>query len=159
MFDYHPSGGLICLKSDNPRRQKGDVIFGKRRGHRVKFDGKNVPLHRLIWMWHYGDIPDRAQIDHINRDWTDNRIENLRVASASLNQFNKPGWSKNNYCPGVGPSGRKNKPFFAVIGSRHLGRFVTLEEALRARLNAEIETFGETKPETEQCLKTVLSAA
>lgn len=43
----------------------------------VKIKGCKFPLHRLVWLYHYGKFPDN-QIDHINHIKTDNRIENLR---------------------------------------------------------------------------------
>ena len=43
--------------------------------------------HRLIFMLHYGYLP--KEIDHINADRSDNRIENLREATRSENQYNK----------------------------------------------------------------------
>ena len=36
-----------------------------------------------------GDIPDGMEIDHINRDRYDNRIENLRLVTKSQNSLNK----------------------------------------------------------------------
>lgn len=43
-------------------------------------------IHRLIFLYHYGFLPDF--IDHINRDPSDNRIENLRPISRSYNRIN-----------------------------------------------------------------------
>jgi len=43
--------------------------------------------HRLIWIWHHGNDPDT--IDHINRNRADNRIENLRDVSLSVNHMNR----------------------------------------------------------------------
>lgn len=36
-------------------------------------------VHRIIWKLHHGDIPRGYEIDHINMDKSDNRIENLRL--------------------------------------------------------------------------------
>ena len=56
---------------------------------RCGFQGKNYLVHRLIWIYHYGNIPSNLEIDHINRDKLDNRIENLRLVTKSQNQFNR----------------------------------------------------------------------
>lgn len=45
-------------------------------------------LHRAVWEYHYGQIPNGLMIDHINRDKTDNRIENLRLVTAKENRMN-----------------------------------------------------------------------
>lgn len=54
-----------------------------------KFKGKphKYLIHRLVWIWHYGNDPDT--IDHINRHRADNRIENLRDVSLSVNHMNR----------------------------------------------------------------------
>ena len=43
-------------------------------------------VHRIIWVMHHGDT--HLQIDHINRDRTDNRLSNLRAVTKSMNLFN-----------------------------------------------------------------------
>ena len=44
---------------------------------------------RLIWIWHYGEILDKSlQIDHIDRNSLNDRIENLRLVTAFENQQN-----------------------------------------------------------------------
>ena len=49
-------------------------------------DGKNYRVHRLIFLYHYGYFP--AEIDHIDGDVTNNRIENLRSVTRQQNQYN-----------------------------------------------------------------------
>ena len=46
-------------------------------------------LHHYIWKLHNKVIPDGYEIDHINRDRADNRIENLRLATHSQNNQNQ----------------------------------------------------------------------
>lgn len=45
-------------------------------------------LHRAVWEYHNGEIPKDRVIDHINRNRSDNRIENLRLATYRLNRQN-----------------------------------------------------------------------
>jgi len=60
---------------------------------------KKLMIHRLVWEMHYGKIPKGMVIDHINRNKTDNRIENLRLATKSQNARNNnaKGYWKNKH--------------------------------------------------------------
>jgi hypothetical protein len=57
----------------------------------VKFQKQELKVHRIIWAIVYGQDPGEKQIDHINGKKSDNRIENLRLADASENQWNAAG--------------------------------------------------------------------
>ena len=46
---------------------------------------KNYYVHRLVYMAHFGIIPDDMMIDHIDRNPLNNDINNLRLSSRSLN--------------------------------------------------------------------------
>ena len=53
---------------------------------RLTLMGREYRLHRLVWLWVYGDhIPDGMTIDHINGVKTDNRVCNLRLATSAQN--------------------------------------------------------------------------
>lgn len=86
LFDY--KDGLLITKKDRPHNLKGNPIgcVDKSTGYvRAMVQGINYRCHRLIWNWHNGDIPNKLIIDHINGDRADNRIENLRLLTQSLN--------------------------------------------------------------------------
>lgn len=57
----------------------------------IHVDGKTYVSHRLAWVYIFGDntLYESDQIDHINHDRTDNRIENLRIVDRSNNQRNR----------------------------------------------------------------------
>jgi hypothetical protein len=57
-------------------------------GHKYgSVTGCKLKAHRVVWALHYGVWPD-GDIDHINQQPADNRIENLRVATKSDNMRN-----------------------------------------------------------------------
>jgi len=67
---------------------------------RIRIQGHSYYSHRLAWLYSHGEYPD--QIDHVNGDGTDNRLENLRSVSHKTNHRNMPK-QKNNKSglPGV----------------------------------------------------------
>lgn len=50
-----------------------------------------------VWELHFGPIPEGKVIDHIDRDKSNNRIENLRCVSQSENMTNQPQRNKSGY--------------------------------------------------------------
>jgi hypothetical protein len=99
-----------------------------------------ILAHRVCWMLHYGEWPEN-QIDHINGDRSDNRIENLRDVSQAQNQMNKPKFRtrKQNSGPTIthpkyiGVDRMKGGRWRAICARQYIGMFDTPEEAARAR--------------------------
>ena len=59
--------------------------------HRIRISGINKLVHRLVYE-HFGDFPDdlpNYQIDHIDRNKSNNHISNLRLATTTQNNANK----------------------------------------------------------------------
>ena len=72
------------------RRSNGVKIvanFGVKRYLRVFVDGKPRALHRMIYLWHHGNLP--KTLDHIDGDRANNTIENLREATQQQNCLNR----------------------------------------------------------------------
>ena len=49
-------------------------------------------MHRLLYVWTYGVAPEGVEIDHINTNPLDNRVENLRPVNRTTNGKNRRKW-------------------------------------------------------------------
>lgn len=60
---------------------------------RVTVGGVHIPVHHVIWVMFYGELPEkgRYEIDHIDRNPRNNSISNLRIATPSENNHNTIG--------------------------------------------------------------------
>lgn len=105
-------------------------------------------FHRVLWALHYGSWP-KGELDHLNGDKSDNRIENLRDTTKAENMRNqKLRTDSTSGFPGVHfRRERKSKPWVARIGVngtwKTLGYFATREEAIECR-QREQSRFGFT---------------
>ena len=102
---------------------------------------KKYYVHRLIWLYVNGEEPC-GQIDHINHNRADNRIENLRVVGHRENSLNTK-------LPSDNTSGTIGVSFYKarnkwVAKIKNEGKYQTVyygnskEDAIRARKEAEI---------------------
>ena len=106
---------------------------------------QSIRLHRLIL-----GCPEDFVVDHINHNKLDNRKDNLRICTTQQNNMNQGKHSGNT----SGITGvywhKSERKWYASIGVHgrlvHLGRYATIEEAIVARQQAEIEYFGEFAP-------------
>lgn len=63
----------------------------------ISLDGIGYPAHQLAWLIENGEWPNypTEMLDHIDRNPSNNRIDNLRLVTPSQSSFNR-GISKNN---------------------------------------------------------------
>jgi HNH endonuclease len=112
-------------------------------GYRVIHLGdRTCKEHRLVWLYVHGE-PVPIQIDHIDRDRTNNRIANLRAATPSQNIANSKGYGRLGV-KGVRPWKGSFRAHIRFNGTGfHLGTFATVEEAAQAYREAAIRLQGE----------------
>ena len=155
LFNYNPATGDLIRRVDkrSGRGSKegggrihcraGDIVgsINGTTGYKVvRVDMVIYFVHRLIWLWQYGYFPEN-DIDHINRDKTDNRLENLREVTRSCNIKNRP-LQGNNSTGVCGVEYRpKDKRWLARIAHNkeqvYLGVFKCKTEAVCHRFAAE----------------------
>lgn len=127
-YDYDPEGFL--LGTEQAYKRIRGVRCGwkcKSSGYwRLNFRSQNYFLHRVIFKWHHGeDFNEELELDHINGNKDDNRIENLRTADRRSNLANT-----DSFTGGVSKAhAGKYKAGANFLGDYyHLGTFDTPEE-------------------------------
>jgi len=143
---YEPETGRLIYKNDRygtktPGEEAGTV---DNQGYkRFTYKERLYMVHRVCYALYHGHWP-RFNIDHINRDSTDNRICNLRDVPQSLNNHNRGKYKNTTYYRGVT---KKDKLYQARITYmkkvKSLGYYETPEEAAMAYDKAAIDIYGE----------------
>ncbi len=91
LFDYK-DGCLYWKKTGSGRKANGLLGCKNKLGYwQCKVKNKQWHVHRLIWLWHGNKLIPGMQIDHINRNPSDNQIENLRQVTPAKNRQNNGG--------------------------------------------------------------------
>lgn len=139
------TGKLFWKKSPNRRKPVGTEAGSKTRlGYlSVCIGGKRYMAHRRAFLLSTGAWPDQ-EIDHVDGDGLNNRLENLRDVSRVINRENQRRAGKNNKSGILGVYVRPNSiksPFFSTIVVRgrvlHLGGFTSAEAAHAAYIDAK----------------------
>lgn len=154
LVTYDPETGVMRWRIPRRRARPGDIIGTRNeQGYlRVEINGRCYRVHRLIWLYVYGEWPPN-EIDHINHVRDDNRLINLRLASPSQNQANK-GPTQRNTSGYKGVSWhsqcKKWNAYITVRGRRKsLGLYPDKEQASAAYKAAARFHFGEYAYHTE----------
>lgn len=112
----------------------------------VTIDAVRFLAHRLAYTYVHGVCPVELQIDHVNGNRLDNRIENLRLATAAENmqnvgkhRDNSSGHRGVHWC-------KQSKKFIAQVQAngkrKRLGSFNTAEEAAAVYAQAAKQLHG-----------------
>lgn len=88
LFDYK-DGNLYWKQTSNKKIKAGTLAGGidNKGRKRISIKGKSYQAHRLVYLLHYGNMPE--MLDHIDGNPLNNKIDNLRPANHSKNGFNR----------------------------------------------------------------------
>lgn len=145
-INYNPKSGLFFWAASRWKGKVGQPALNTKHAKGYLHGqvlGSQVLAHRAAWAIFYKEDPPE-QIDHINGDRADNRIENLRAANAQVNARNRKRPAGK-----IGKVGvfwdvreRKWRAGIKVDGRAiNLGRYDDFSKAVAARLDAE-RSFG-----------------
>lgn len=146
-INYDPLTGIFMWRRSGSGRNYGERAGQvNSRGYRkITLNRKMWTASHLAWLSVYGTLP--TMLDHKNRNSSDDRIDNLRLATRSQNGANR-GNVKNTATKtrGVCISADRKK-FIAQIringNRRYLGTFSTITEAKEVYNKAAEKAFGE----------------
>ena len=132
-----------CKRFNNMRAGRRADIASEGGYRRIEFGVRgSIRASHAAWIYMYGQEP-KMEIDHINNDPSDNRIENLREATSSQQKQNRrKGRMSKDLPKGVGfhkPTGK----YRAYIGNDHIGLFDSVEDAASAHNEAAIRIYGQ----------------
>lgn len=144
---YDPETGVFTwiIPPSNHGRMRGKAAGGLRSGYLlIKIDGRKYGAHRLAWLYSHGAWPT-GRIDHINGVGLDNRLANLRDATAAQNCANSRRWRGKELPKGVRltAQGRYQARISFEKKQIALGTFLTVDEAAAAYASAAARLYGE----------------
>ena len=156
---YDANTGLLYWTTYIYRIKKPGDLAGHQNASgyiEIRFDRKNYQGHRVAWYLHTGEDPGILQVEHIDTNRTNNKIDNLRLASSAQNSWNKgkKTCTTSKY-KGVAFYARYRKWISQIRANgktTHLGYFTDELEAHRTyclaamEMHGEFANFGENSP-------------
>ena len=152
LFSYDPEEGILRWRK-RPMGRNTSLIAGYLKENPdkphywvVMVNYKNYKVHQIIWVYMTGSWPEKL-IDHKDRDGTNNKWSNLRLATNSQNMMNS-GIRKNSSTGVTGVSLDRRRNLFRArvnVGGKEiwLGYFDTIDAAKTARVAAAKKHHGE----------------
>ena len=150
LFRYEPSSGKLFWKKRTARRIKvGDEAgtFCKSTGYRMVFiNRKGYLVHRIAILLATGECDPSREVDHIDHDRGNNRLDNLRIVDR-INNMRNMGLIKTNKTGVIGVSlkythtGKLRYSANIMVNRKsiNLGIFDNIEEAAAAREEANMK--------------------
>jgi len=78
VFDYTDDGILVWLHPPKKRGKiAGCLVRGAAPYWKICANGRQYQRCHLVWVWHYGPVPEHMSIVHKNGDRLDDNIHNL----------------------------------------------------------------------------------
>ena len=140
-YDYKTGNFTVIKNRKGSSKKIGDLLGSKNFAGYLEaaIDAKKYYLHRLAYLYMTGSFPE-GNIDHCNRNKSDNSWKNLKVVTQQENLENNILPRKHGSLGYRGVHRYKDK-FRAKINHKgkqiHLGQFATIEEASQAYLKAK----------------------
>jgi HNH endonuclease/AP2 domain len=136
LLEYDHETGIFTWKLTRngkaPRKSQAGHISKESGYCLLGIDRRLYRAHQLVWLWETGEWPN-SELDHINRNRSDNRFSNLRLATSRQNKVNGPKLSTNTSgFKGVSFNKQRNKWIAQIkVPGKNLalGYFLTPEEA------------------------------
>ncbi len=140
LFTYDELSGAVLRQADQYAGYVNNIGY-----RQICTGGRIYSAHRVAWMLIHGEEPD-GEVDHINGNRSDNRIQNLRlVTSAEQNRNRRLGSRNKSGIKGVCWESARRK-WRATVGSwpnlTLVGRFDDLHEAQVAVMAARERLHG-----------------
>jgi len=180
-FTYDAEAGRLVWKRRPPEHFKSGVAksCNPHASWNTKWAGKNAGCtdsrgywvvsiagaptkmaHRIIWEMHHGPIPEGMDIDHVNGNPSDNRLDNLRISQVHQNLSNRVAQRNNQLgLKGVSKHKRGSGRYVSQITVNgryvYVGCFPTKGGAAVAYAKASLRYHGKFSPFYR---KTALSA-
>lgn len=117
------SGEIFSSKSNTPQKPLGAITAKGYLRVCITVDGcqAHALAHRIVWIAKYGQLPDGAQIDHIDGVKTNNRVANLDAVSGAENMARA---AKSGLTNGGWRDGPRDAVTGRFIGKRRAGRLL-----------------------------------
>ena len=128
LFVYE-KGFLYWIKKDGSKGMRAGRFSSISGYSEVRSRGKTYKVHNLVWVWHGNILLDGHEVDHINDNRNDNRIENLQLLTVAENVRKQQRVQNPKGCYFYVPNRKKWR---AKLATKQLGNFNTEQEAKEA---------------------------